>query len=83
MISAKKLKRSMQWGCQMFPISMSDLAEGESLEVSLDDHPLLQDFANVFLSEIPSMLPKCDINFHINLVPRVEPISQASYRITT
>ena len=44
-------------GCQLFAISVSDLEEGESHLVTLDDHPLLHEYANVFLDEIPCMPP--------------------------
>ena len=37
----------------------------------------------MFPSELPSMPPLRAINFHIDLMPRVEPISRAPYRMTT
>ena len=59
----------------MFLVSISDLEEAESHMVTLDDHPLLHEYANVFLDEIPGMPPQCDIDFQIDLVLGVEPIS--------
>ena len=52
-------------------------------EPSLDDYPILQELAYVFPLEIPRMLPPREIDFHIDLVPRVEPISRAPYKMTT
>ncbi len=52
-------------------------------EPSLDDYPILHEFADVFPSELPSMTPPRVVDFHIDLVPRVEPVSRAPYRITT
>ncbi|KAH9294545.1 hypothetical protein KI387_040251, partial [Taxus chinensis] len=37
----------------------------------------------VFPGELPGMPPPREIDFHIDLVPRVEPISRAPYRMTT
>jgi len=43
--------------------------------VSLDDHPILKEYADVLPSEILGMPPKRDIDFRIDLVPRAKPIS--------
>ena len=53
----------------MFAISVSDLEEAESHLVTLDDHPILCEYVDVFLDEIPSMPPQHDIDFHIDLIP--------------
>ena len=82
MISANQLKRSVRKGCQLFLVSLSDLEEAKSRTVTLDDHPLLREYADVFPDEIPGMPPQRDIDFQIDLVPRVEPISQAPYHMT-
>ena len=39
----------------MFLVSFSDLKEFESHTMTLDDHPLLHEYAYVFLDEIPGM----------------------------
>ena len=67
----------------MFLVFFSDFEEAESYTVTLDAHPLLHEYADVFPNEIPSMPPQCDIDFWIDLVPGVELISQAPYRMTT
>ena len=54
---------------------MSDLEEFESRIVTLDDHPLLHEYADVFPDEIPSIPPQHDIDFWIDLVLGVKPIS--------
>lgn len=56
-------------------VFVSDLEEAKSREVTLDDQPLLHEHENVFPDEIPSMLPKCDIDFGIDLILGAEPIS--------
>lgn len=83
MISAMQLKRSMRKGCQLFSITISDREEEEEKEPSIDDHPILKEFSDVFPSELPGMPPRREIDFHIDLVPGAEPISRAPYRMTT
>ena len=67
----------------MFAITISDREEDSEGEPSLDDFPILQEFADVFLSELPSRTPPRVVDFHIDLVPRMEPISRAPYKMTT
>ena len=67
----------------MFVVFVSNLEEPKSCMVTLDDHPLLHEYVDVFPDEIPGMPPQHDIDFQINLVPGVEPISRAPYRMTT
>ncbi|KAH9312662.1 hypothetical protein KI387_027697, partial [Taxus chinensis] len=61
----------------------SDRSEDESGGPSLDDHPILSEFADVFPGELPGLPPPREIDFHIDLVPGAEPISRAPYRMTT
>ena len=56
-------------------MSLSDLEEVESQLVTLDDHPLLCEYVDVFPDEIPSISPQCDIDSRIDLVPGAELIS--------
>ena len=65
----------MQKGFQLFLVSLSDLEEVKGYTVTLDDHPLLCEYADVFPNEIPGMPPQRDIDFRIYLVPGAEPIS--------
>ena len=73
----------MRKGCQLFAILVSDLEEVKSHLVTLDDHPILPKYVDVFLDEISGMPPQRDIDFHIDLIPRAEPISRAPYQMTT
>ena len=82
MISAMQLKLSIQKGCQVFAITVSELEEEDPMRKTLD-HPILQENANVFPREIPSMPLKRDNDFSIDLTPGVEPISRAPYHMTT
>ena len=50
-------------------------------EVKLEDILVVKEFANVFPKEIPSLLPKRDIDFEIELEPGARPISKPIYRM--
>ena len=50
---------------------------------TLDNIPVIQEFVDVFPEEIPGLPPKRDIDFTIELVPGVAPISRAPYRMNT
>ncbi|KAH9293649.1 hypothetical protein KI387_041147, partial [Taxus chinensis] len=56
-ISAMQLKQCVRRGCQMFTVTVSDKSEDESSVPSLDDHPILREFADVFLGELPGLPP--------------------------
>ena len=59
----------------MFLVSFSDLQEVEIHTITLDDHPLLHKYVDVFFNEIPGIPPQCDIGFWIDLIPGAKPIS--------
>lgn len=82
MISEMQLKKCMKKGCQLLAALVNDLANKEAKEIILE-HPLLQEFLDVYPAEIPRMHPKRDIDFCIELVPGAEPISKDPYRMTT
>jgi hypothetical protein len=51
-------------------------------EVSrIGEHEVLTEFKDVF-QEVPGLPPKRDINFSINLMPGVAPMSKAPYRMS-
>ena len=48
---------------------------------NLEDHAVLEEFEDVF--EVLGLPPKRDINFSINLMPRVAPMSKTPYIMST
>ena len=50
---------------------------------SLDQHPVLAEFKDVFPEELPGLPPIREIDFTIDLKPGAEPISKTPYRMTT
>ena len=82
MIFFIKLKRSFHKRCQIFSITINELDEEDHIRKTLD-HPILQEYADGFLSEILGMPLKRDIDFSIDLTLGVKPISRDPYHMTT
>jgi hypothetical protein len=55
----------------------------EDNDPKLEDYLVFQEFKDVFLDEVLGLPPKRNIDFSIDLVPRVAPISKAPYRMIT
>ena len=80
-ISAMQLKKLCRKGCQLYAAHILEETENESPR--LEDFHVLQEFRDVFPDEIPGLPPKRDIDFTIELVPRVVPVSKTPYRMST
>ncbi len=48
---------------------------------ALRDIPIVYDFSDVFPDELPGLPPKREVQFEINVMPGVDPISIAPYRM--
>ncbi|GJV56205.1 putative reverse transcriptase domain-containing protein [Tanacetum coccineum] len=55
--------------------------EDKSEEKRLEDVPTVRDFLEVFLEDLPGLLPTRQVKFQIDLVPGVAPMARASYRL--
>jgi hypothetical protein len=49
-------------------------------EANIQD-PVVDEFPNVFLDDLPGIPPDCDIEFIIELLPRTAPIAKCPYRM--
>lgn len=66
--------------------SLQELEDGENKETrksNMEKYPILRDFSDVFLDELPRLLPKRVFHFSIDLVPGSKPLSKLPYRMTT
>ena len=81
-ISALHLKKCARKGCRVFSVHITETNDKET-KPSLEDIPFLNDFKDIFLEEIPGLPPRRDIDFTIELVPGVVPVSKAPYRMNT
>ena len=49
----------------------------------MEEFPILKEFQDVFPDEIPGLPPKRDLDFTIDLMPRLAPISQDPYHMSS
>jgi hypothetical protein len=79
-ISALQLKKCYRKGCQIFAAHMEETPKDKVLNI--EDYAVLKEFEDVF-KEIPRLPPKRDIDFSIDLMPGVAPVSKTPYRMST
>ncbi|TYK28231.1 pol protein [Cucumis melo var. makuwa] len=66
-------------------LSLKEEGQGRYLrevDVSLSSEPVVRDYPDVFLEELPGLPPYREIEFAIELEPGTVPISRAPYRMT-
>ena len=78
-ISTMKVKQCLMDVCQLYVVEVMNERKGPSL----DHYPVLSEFKDVFLNELPWLHPKRELDFTIELKPGVEPISKTPYQMTT
>ena len=54
----------------------------ECSRISLEEVPIVCEYLDVFLEELPGIPPDWDIEFIIELIPRTGPIAQIPYRLS-
>nr|GFD49178.1 putative reverse transcriptase domain-containing protein [Tanacetum cinerariifolium] len=52
-----------------------------SEEKRLEDVPIVQEFLEVFLEDLPGLPPTRQVEFQINLVPGTAPVARSPYRL--
>ncbi|KAD2805507.1 hypothetical protein E3N88_38884 [Mikania micrantha] len=77
-ISALKAQKLISHGCVGFLASIIDTLAGEA---SIDSHPVVREYPDVFPDELPGLPPDREIEFSIDLIPGSQPISKAPYRM--
>ena len=73
-ISTLQLKRTARKGYQVYAVHVEE-TEQKTEEIFLNTLPVVREFKEVFPDEIPHLPPKREIDFSIDLVPGVVPIS--------
>nr|GFB12829.1 putative reverse transcriptase domain-containing protein [Tanacetum cinerariifolium] len=51
----------------------------KSDEKRLEDIPVVREFPDVFLEDLPGLLPIRQVEFQIDLIPRAAPVARAPY----
>jgi len=78
MITIIKARKLLGKGCKGFLCSVVKI---EAAEPSLEDIPVVWEFSDVFLEEIPGMPTLREVELCIDLVPGATAISKALYRM--
>ncbi|KAA0056439.1 gag protease polyprotein [Cucumis melo var. makuwa] len=77
-ISAMKASKLLSQGTWGLLASVVDIREPE---VSLSSEPVVREYPDVFLDELPGLPPPREVDFAIELEPDTAPISRAPYRM--
>jgi hypothetical protein len=68
------MKKYCRKGCPIYEIHVLESIEDE--KPNLEDHPILREYKDVFIEEVPGILLRRDIDFSIELSPGVVPVSR-------
>ncbi|GJS39722.1 putative reverse transcriptase domain-containing protein [Tanacetum coccineum] len=77
-ISCIKACKYIEQGCHLF---LAHVTEKKSKEKRLEDVPVIREFLEVFLEELPGLPPPRKVEFRIDLVPGAAPVTRAPYRL--
>eukprot|EP00253_Pinus_taeda_P019771 PITA_19771 len=80
-ITANQLVKCVRKGCQVYTIQVG-YENSKDKTASLNSIPIVQEFTDVFPEVIPSLPPRRNIDFTIELVPGAAPVSRAPYRMS-
>jgi hypothetical protein len=80
-ISSLEMRKYCRKGCPLYAIQVSETIEGD--KPILEDHPTLKEYRDVFPEEVPSLPPRRDIDFSIELAPGAVPVSRTPYHMST
>jgi hypothetical protein len=80
-ILSLQVKKYCRKRCPLYAIQVLKFVENN--KPSLEDHPLLKEYKYVFPKKVPGLPVRRDIDFSIELVPGVVPMSREPYRIST
>ncbi|RVW97780.1 Transposon Ty3-I Gag-Pol polyprotein [Vitis vinifera] len=77
MISALRASSLLKKGCQGF---LASVVSNES-DLKLEDIPIVREYPDVFPEDLPGLPPEREVEFTIDLVPGIGPMSKAPYRM--
>ncbi|GKD65567.1 putative reverse transcriptase domain-containing protein [Tanacetum coccineum] len=81
-ISCIKTQKCIEKGCPIFLAQVTKKEiEDKSKEKRLEDVPMVRDFLEVFLEDLPGLPPTRQVEFQIDLVPGAAPVARAPYRL--
>nr|GFB15237.1 putative reverse transcriptase domain-containing protein [Tanacetum cinerariifolium] len=81
-ISCSKVQEYRAKGCHVFLAQISATKEDDKPEgKQVKDIPIVQDFPEVFLENLPGLPPARPIEFQIDLIPGAAPVARAPYHL--
>jgi hypothetical protein len=80
-ISALQMRKYCRKGCPLYAIQVLKTIEGD--KPSPEDHPILREYRDVFLEEVPGLPSRRDIDFSIELAPEAVSVSKTPYQMST
>ena len=80
-ISSLQMKKYCRKGCSLYAIQVLESVEND--KPKLGDHPILREYKDVFLEEVPGLPPRRDIDFSIEITLGVVPAYRMPYRMST
>ena len=78
-ISMMKVEKYLRKGYEAY---LASVIEDQKESMKLKELPTVNEFEDVFLEDLPGLPPERKIEFEIELIPRIAPISQTPYRMT-
>jgi hypothetical protein len=78
LVSAMQAKRLLRKGCKGF---LAYALKSEETTLKTEDISVVKEFSDVFSEDLPGLPPEREVEFTINLVPGIGPISKAPYRM--
>ncbi|KAL0282102.1 UNVERIFIED_CONTAM: hypothetical protein Sradi_7271700 [Sesamum radiatum] len=78
-ISALEARRLMLEGCEAY---LAHIIDSEKVNPTLEEIPVVKDFPEVFPDDLPSLPPHREVDFSIETLPGVAPISITPYQMT-
>ena len=79
-ISTLQAKKCVRKGCKLFVVSIWDVEPDR--EQCIEYFPILEEFKDMFLEEIPELSSKWDLEFSIELTPGSVPASKTPYHMS-
>ncbi|XP_027922686.1 uncharacterized protein LOC114180577 [Vigna unguiculata] len=79
LISSNQAEKEIEAGATCFMIVAQTEKKSTAKKISLI--PVVDEYADVFLDEIPELAPRRDVDFTIDLIPRAGLVSMAPYQM--
>ncbi|GKB26143.1 putative reverse transcriptase domain-containing protein [Tanacetum coccineum] len=80
-ILSNRTQKYINQGCQVFLIQMMKEEETKIPKRRIEDVPVVRDFLEVFLEDLPGLPLTRQVEFHIELIPGAAPVARAPYRL--